>query len=526
MRAVLVCGTWWPLLLGTCVCALVVAGGLPLSRALWPRFGAPRLVRSGRPRGFGPLSRRRGAFCRPAGFRPRNYWAAVRGTPRLAEYRADCACRWPLPRQGRWTRSASYPFEALQWGCPWWVPRASVVGCVRCAGSACADLVPDASGFPYRLSFDQLPNEGNHSRRTAPAWKLPISTIDWKEILRALTTVDAINLITTKQIRLPPAQHLLITIQGTATVEGTTLGDHDQMPRARLTQAICVTTTRDTNIAIDPDSELAAIHYAVEGTDGDPKTSDWQIHWTTAINRLSGVTLNDTLTPQTMEPAKLAGQTYHRTAKHTVWHYPTTIHPEAVAQIKEALSLDLPDTDNAHQPGSFTTYWSFPTAASMVRQVAEHALPPTVMALAKAVQAMACREGVPLEWTPNTLVEQLHNATAPHQPPGPSRTTSSPRWTATAPQGPAPAAPATPSATTRDTSLMSASPSPEERHRASRSLRHRYPFSIPSPRHGRSRTSTLVLSLRPTTRPPRLVVSLRPAGAPPLVEVGRGSVKA
>ena len=68
---------------------------------------------------------------------------------------------------------------------------------------------------------------------------------------------------------------------------------------------------------------------------------------------------------------------YHRTAKHTVWHYPTPVHPGAVSQIKEALPLHLPDSHNAPQPGAFITYWSFPTAAGIVPQVAEPALPPT-----------------------------------------------------------------------------------------------------------------------------------------------------
>ena len=37
VRALRVCGTRWPSLLGTCPCALVVAGGVPLWRASWPR---------------------------------------------------------------------------------------------------------------------------------------------------------------------------------------------------------------------------------------------------------------------------------------------------------------------------------------------------------------------------------------------------------------------------------------------------------------------------------------------------------
>ena len=101
----------------------------------------------------------------------------------------------------------------------------------------------------------------------------------------------------------------------------------------------------------------------------------------------------------------------------TVSHYLTTIHPQAVSQIKEALSLDLPDTHNAHRLGGFTAYWSFPTAAGMVAQVAELALQPSVTALAKAVQAMARREGAPLEWMPNTPVEKPvhHNANMAQQ---------------------------------------------------------------------------------------------------------------
>ena len=114
--------------------------------------GAPRLVRSGRSRRSGRLSRRRGAFPHPGSLRPRLYWAAARGTRRPAENRAHCACRWPPPRQGRWARCASYPFGAPRWGCPWRVPPASVLGCVRWL--ACVDPVTDASGFPYRPSFD------------------------------------------------------------------------------------------------------------------------------------------------------------------------------------------------------------------------------------------------------------------------------------------------------------------------------------------------------------------------------------
>ena len=84
LLAARVCGTRWPLLLGTCPIALVVAGGVPLWHASWPSVGAPRRVRSCRSRCSGWLSRRRGAF--------HLYWAAARGTWRPAGNRALSAC--------------------------------------------------------------------------------------------------------------------------------------------------------------------------------------------------------------------------------------------------------------------------------------------------------------------------------------------------------------------------------------------------------------------------------------------------
>ena len=158
MRASRVRGTRWPLWLGTCRRVLVVAGGLPLWCASGPRVGAPRLVRSDRSRCSGRLSCRSGAFPHPGGCRPRLYWVAARGTWRPAENRALCACRWPLPRQGRWARSASHPFGAPRWGRPWLVPPVSVLGCVRCGGFACVDPVTDPSGFrTVRLSTRTRP---------------------------------------------------------------------------------------------------------------------------------------------------------------------------------------------------------------------------------------------------------------------------------------------------------------------------------------------------------------------------------
>ena len=46
------------------------------------------------------------------------------------------------------------PVQGPRWDCPWLVPLASVLGCLRCGGLACIDPVTDASGFPYSPSFD------------------------------------------------------------------------------------------------------------------------------------------------------------------------------------------------------------------------------------------------------------------------------------------------------------------------------------------------------------------------------------
>ena len=134
MRAAGGCGTRWPLLLATCLCALVLAGGVPLQRVSWPRVGASRLLWSGRSRCYGRLSGRCPAFPHPRVLRPWIYWAAARGTWRPAENGALCACRWPLPRQGPWARSASYQLGAPRLGCPRRVPPPSILGCVRCGG--------------------------------------------------------------------------------------------------------------------------------------------------------------------------------------------------------------------------------------------------------------------------------------------------------------------------------------------------------------------------------------------------------
>ena len=99
-----------------------------------------------------------------------------------------------------------------------------------------------------------------------------------------------------------------------------------------------------------------AIRYTLDCGEDDPRLPEWQTRWAAEAKRLDEVALDDTLTPQTMEPAGPTARTYQDPTKDTLGHYSTTIHPEAVTRIKEALSLTLPDTHNAHQPGMFTIY--------------------------------------------------------------------------------------------------------------------------------------------------------------------------
>ena len=98
VRASRFCGTRWLLLLGSCQCALVGAGGVPLWRASWPRVAAPRLVRSYGSRCFSQVSRCRGAFPYQR-LLPPHLLSTARGTRSPAERRAHGSCRRPRPRR-------------------------------------------------------------------------------------------------------------------------------------------------------------------------------------------------------------------------------------------------------------------------------------------------------------------------------------------------------------------------------------------------------------------------------------------
>ena len=133
VRALRVCGTRRPPLLGTCPCALVVAGGVPLWRASWPRVvrrASSGPVALGAPVGFPDAVV---PFPTPGACAP-GFTGRLRGA-RGGRPRTGLIVLAAGPRRGRGAGlSASYPFGAPRWGCPWRVPPASVLGCVRCGG--------------------------------------------------------------------------------------------------------------------------------------------------------------------------------------------------------------------------------------------------------------------------------------------------------------------------------------------------------------------------------------------------------
>ena len=139
--------------------------------------------------------------------------------------------------------------------------------------------------------------------------------------------MEVMHLLTPSQVQLTQASQLFITTQGTATIEGTALGDEEQTAQARPTQAIWVNARANTDIAVDPDPQWTAVHYTLDCAENDPALTDWRTRCAAEVHRLDNVTLDDTLTPQTMEPAGRVVRTHRDATKHTLWHYPTIIHP-------------------------------------------------------------------------------------------------------------------------------------------------------------------------------------------------------
>ena len=155
-----------------------------------------------------------------------------------------------------------------------------------------------------------------------------------EKILPRITTMVSMCLLTPQQVQLTQTMHLFLTTQGMVAIKGAALNDDDQTPRARPTQAIWINATTGTDITVDPVPEWMAIHYILDCAEHDPTLTEWQTRWAAQANRLDEVALEETLTPQTVEPARRTARTHRDPTKHIFRHYPTTIHPEAVAQIK------------------------------------------------------------------------------------------------------------------------------------------------------------------------------------------------
>ena len=129
----------------------------------------------------------------------------------------------------------------------------------------------------------------------------------------------SMRLLMPHQVQLTQAMHLFITTRGTAAMEGTALGDNDQTPQAWPTQAIWINATTGTDITVDPASEWMAIHYTLDCAENDPTLTEWQARWAAEANRPDEVTPDNTLTPQTMEPAGRTARSHRDPTKHTLW---------------------------------------------------------------------------------------------------------------------------------------------------------------------------------------------------------------
>ena len=134
VRSVRFFGTRWPLLLGTCPCALALASGEPLWRASWPhvvRRACSGPVVLGAPVGFPDAVV---PFPSPPACAP-GFTGGLRGA-RGGRPRTGVIVPLPLaPAAARALGSLLVvPARAAQWGCPWRVPTASVVGLGCCVG--------------------------------------------------------------------------------------------------------------------------------------------------------------------------------------------------------------------------------------------------------------------------------------------------------------------------------------------------------------------------------------------------------
>ena len=148
-----VCGTRWPLLLGTFPCALVVASGVPLLCAWWPRVcTAPRPVRS--------LSMLRWAFPTPwclsptRGLAPPALLGGCAGHAEAGRETGSLCLPLAPGAAGALGSLRVVPVRGPAMGLSLAGPFGFGLGLRALRWFACVDPVTDASGFPYRPSFD------------------------------------------------------------------------------------------------------------------------------------------------------------------------------------------------------------------------------------------------------------------------------------------------------------------------------------------------------------------------------------
>ena len=153
VRALRVCGTRRPSLLGTCPCALVVAGGVPLWRASWPRVvrrASSGPVALGAPVGFPAAVV---PFPTPGACAP-GFTGRLRGA-RRGRPRTGLIVPAAGPRRSRGASSLRViPIRGPAMGLSLAGPSGVGLGLRALRWLACVDPVTDASGFPYRPSFD------------------------------------------------------------------------------------------------------------------------------------------------------------------------------------------------------------------------------------------------------------------------------------------------------------------------------------------------------------------------------------
>ena len=153
VRALRVCATWRPSLLGTCLCALVVAGGEPLWRASWPAWcAAPRPVRSVSVLWSASLS----PWCLspPLGLAPPALLGGCAGHAEATQEPGSLCLRLAPAKAGALDSLRVVPVQGPAMGLSLAGPSGVGLGLCGLRWLACVDPATDASGFPDCPSFD------------------------------------------------------------------------------------------------------------------------------------------------------------------------------------------------------------------------------------------------------------------------------------------------------------------------------------------------------------------------------------